>query len=120
MSSYSIRYPNLLKNVPQRLQLLVRNRAAEHHLSRGCAILSTGRYVLTDRLHGHILCMLLGIPHILLDNSYGKNRGFFEQWTRESDLVRFVKSLDEVPGAVQDLMKFGTGESFATRPSDRS
>jgi pyruvyl transferase EpsO len=57
---------------------------------RGCENLSRGRVVITDRLHGHILCLLLGIPHVVLDNSYGKISAFIETWTRDSALVRLA------------------------------
>jgi pyruvyl transferase EpsO len=48
--------------------------------------------VITDRLHGHILCTLLGIPHVVLDNSYGKIQGFLESFTGECELVRRAES----------------------------
>jgi pyruvyl transferase EpsO len=50
-------------------------------------LLAAGRRVVTDRLHGHILCLLVGIPHCLYDNSYGKNREFYRAWTSSSDFV---------------------------------
>ncbi|PVD31816.1 hypothetical protein C0Q70_07234 [Pomacea canaliculata] len=34
----------------------------------GLSFLQRGRVVITDRLHGHILSVLLGIPHVLIDN----------------------------------------------------
>lgn len=70
----------------------IHDRVAEDHLRRGCALLGSGRVVITDRLHGHILSLLLGIPHVLLDARYGKCRGFYDTWTRESGLVRFADS----------------------------
>lgn len=54
-----------------------------HRLERGTRILSAGRVVATNRLHAYILSLLLGIPHFLSDNSYGKVRGFHEAWTRD-------------------------------------
>jgi exopolysaccharide biosynthesis predicted pyruvyltransferase EpsI len=54
---------------------------AHLRLQRGLAILSQGRVVVTDRLHAHILSLLLDIPHVALDNSYGKLSAFAEQWT---------------------------------------
>ncbi len=39
---------------------------ARERVARGCRLLSRGRAVITDRLHGHILCTLLGIPHVVL------------------------------------------------------
>jgi pyruvyl transferase EpsO len=49
-------------------------------LERGLRLLSKGRTVTTDRLHGHILCTLLGIPHVVIDNSYGKLSAFMDTW----------------------------------------
>jgi pyruvyl transferase EpsO len=65
---------------------------AEARLRRGCDLLSRGKVVITDRLHGHILCLLLGIPHVLLDNNYGKVRGFHDTWTADSPLTHWAAS----------------------------
>jgi exopolysaccharide biosynthesis predicted pyruvyltransferase EpsI len=64
-------------------------------LTRGCSLLSRATVVVTDRLHGHVLCLLLGIPHVLLDNNYGKIRGFHETWTRDCPLVHWAASPTE-------------------------
>ena len=55
----------------------------EHRLDRGCRTLARGEVVATNRLHGYILSLLMGIPHYFADNSYGKVRSFHEAWTRE-------------------------------------
>lgn len=65
---------------------------AHERLLRGCRMLSRGSAVITDRLHGHILCLLLGIPHVVLDNSYGKVKGFFDAWTYQSPLARWAST----------------------------
>ncbi len=61
---------------------------ATSQLRLGIEILSGGRVAVTDRLHGHILCLLLGTPHVMLDNSYGKLTSFHATWTAGSPLVR--------------------------------
>ena len=63
--------------------------------ARGCSLMASARVVVTDRLHAHILCVLLGVPHVLLDNSYGKVRGFYEAWTSECSFARWADSADE-------------------------
>jgi pyruvyl transferase EpsO len=63
--------------------------AARRRLARGLRLLSRGRRVVSDRLHAHILCLLLGIPHRLEDNSYGKNGAFYRTWTSGSELVEW-------------------------------
>ncbi|WP_276524270.1 polysaccharide pyruvyl transferase family protein, partial [Enterobacter hormaechei] len=45
---------------------------ARRRVERGLRLLSRGERIVTDRLHGHILSLLLGIPHVVLDNDYGK------------------------------------------------
>jgi pyruvyl transferase EpsO len=54
---------------------------AQRRLNRGIRILSRGKIVITDRLHGHIISALLGKPQILFDNHYkkiGNYRACFE------------------------------------------
>jgi exopolysaccharide biosynthesis predicted pyruvyltransferase EpsI len=68
------------------------DRLARERLRVGREILSRGRVVVTDRLHVHILCLLLGIPHVCLDNSYGKLTAFITTWTESSPLVHRAAS----------------------------
>lgn len=68
---------------------------ARSRVRRGVQRLSGARAVVTDRLHGHIMCMLLGIPHVLLPEGSGKIRAFYETWTHTSPLVRWCESEPE-------------------------
>ena len=68
---------------------------AKGRMAPGLDALAYGRTVITDRLHGHVLCLLLGRPHILLDNTYGKNRRFLDEWTMTSPLVRWADTPQE-------------------------
>jgi pyruvyl transferase EpsO len=86
-------YPRKLAFL-ETLMTVLRNRAAWTRVRRGCAILSSGRVVITDRLHGHILCVLMDIPHVVLDNSYGKLSHFYGSWTASTPRARFAESLD--------------------------
>lgn len=74
----------------QKLQLY--DLFATQRLERGCKMLGQGRTVVTDRLHGHILSILMGIPHIVLDNSYGKIRAVYDTWTKDCGLVEWAES----------------------------
>lgn len=68
---------------------------SRERLMRGVRLLSSARVIVTDRLHGHILCQLLHIPHVLLDNSYGKIKSFWNSWTEESPFVYWADSQEE-------------------------
>lgn len=56
---------------------------ANRWVRRGVDLLSSAQVVVTDKLHGHILSTLLGIPNVVLDNSYGKVSGTLDAWTGE-------------------------------------
>lgn len=48
------------------------------------------KIVLSDRLHGAILALLLDKELIMADNSYHKNRGFYEAWLRDRQKISFL------------------------------
>lgn len=56
-------------------QRLAWSNISRARMELGRRIVSSGRVVLTDRLHVHVLCVLLGKPHVFFDNSYGKIHG---------------------------------------------
>ncbi len=90
---YSLFFENeQARNAYNRLDFDGRSQAS---LTRALYMLSLGRLVITDRLHGHIFCLLLGIPHVFLNNDHGKNWDFYETWTRQSPLCRLARDPQE-------------------------
>jgi exopolysaccharide biosynthesis predicted pyruvyltransferase EpsI len=87
------------------------DRLAQRRLGRGCSLVASARVVITDRLHAHILCVLLGIPHVLLDNSYGKVRSFYEAWTSECSFVRWAGSTDDALVQARALLAEAASET---------
>jgi pyruvyl transferase EpsO len=73
----SRRYPNRVAPLAPWLA----DTVAGWRVDRGIRVLTQGERVITDRLHAHILCVLLGIPHTVVDNSYGKLSSFIDTWT---------------------------------------
>lgn len=51
------------------------------------ALFAKHNLIITDRLHGHILAVLMDMPTLVLDNSYGKNSRYASVWTARSRLV---------------------------------
>lgn len=98
-----LRWPWLRPLTDRQLQRAFPALATER-LDRGVALLSSGRVVVTDRLHGHILSCMLGIPHVVLDNSYGKVHRFARQWTSTSPLVRLASTLGDAQAQAQSLL----------------
>jgi exopolysaccharide biosynthesis predicted pyruvyltransferase EpsI len=70
-------------------------RLARGHLARGVASLAGAEVVVTDRVHGHILALLLGRPQVVLDNEDGKVHALVRGWTAGSPLVHLATSADE-------------------------
>lgn len=80
---------------------------AKRRVARGCRILSRGRVVITDRLHGHILSLLLGIPHVILDNNYGKLRAYWTRFTRGAPGVLAASTPEEALLMAEGLLQDG-------------
>jgi exopolysaccharide biosynthesis predicted pyruvyltransferase EpsI len=76
---------------------------ARQRLARGLELLGSAQVVITDRLHAHVLCVLMGIPHVLLDNSYGKLSSFHQTWTAEVDNARWAQSPTEALSLAEQL-----------------
>jgi pyruvyl transferase EpsO len=81
--------------------------AAWARIQRGCKLLSRGRVVITDRLHAHILCTMLGIPHVVLDNHYGKVQNFIASWTLGNPLVHRAATPEAAVAQAAALLKAG-------------
>jgi exopolysaccharide biosynthesis predicted pyruvyltransferase EpsI len=77
---------------------------AKRYLTLGCNFLSKGKVVVTDRLHGHILCLLMGIPHVCLDNSYHKIRNFQKTWTQNVQGIVYASSIEEAEKKSEELL----------------
>lgn len=87
-----------------RRELLYRT-LAEKRLDRGLRMLGSGRVVVTDRLHAHILSLLLDLPHVRMDNSYGKISGFAKAWTADSNIC--VECTNNMGEAIEKAKALG-------------
>lgn len=66
---------------------------AARYVQGGCALLGSGQVVITDRLHAHILCSLMGIPHVVLDNSYRKIKNLRDTWKTGDGLCQQAETM---------------------------
>ena len=55
----------------------------------------TASMVVTDRLHAHVLASLMGIPHVVLDNSYQKVSQIMRDYSGAFSTAHLVADLDE-------------------------
>jgi pyruvyl transferase EpsO len=75
--------PKLWKAVSGSSRHFLFRSAARRRLQYGVEMLGSGRVVITDRLHGHVLATLLGLPHCVMDSQFGKVRALWDTWTHE-------------------------------------
>ena len=61
---------------------------ANRRVDRGRALLSSAERIVSDRLHVHILSVLMNIPHVSIDNNYGKIHAYIRDWTSDCPLVQ--------------------------------
>ncbi|MEW8544917.1 MAG: polysaccharide pyruvyl transferase family protein [Candidatus Thiodiazotropha sp.] len=72
----------------------------------GMLFLQRGRVVVTDRLHGHILSVLCGIPHVIIDPVNHKITSYMKSWTGGiEDIVVANSSEDALDKAIGLLKK---------------
>ena len=80
---------------PERIKEGKLQAAARARVRRGIRQISRGRAIVTDRLHVHICSLLIGRPHAVLDNSYGKVRRFMAAFSGGTELSYRAASLDD-------------------------
>jgi exopolysaccharide biosynthesis predicted pyruvyltransferase EpsI len=77
----------------------------------GLDLLAEAPVVVTDRLHAHILCLLIGVPHVVVDTGYGKLRAFVDAWTAGHPRVRLARDAGEAEAAAIELAGHETVET---------
>jgi len=62
--------------MPSELDVRIRwfHLLASNRVARGMKQVGSSAYVITDRLHTHIFCVLLNVPHSVLDNKLWKDQ----------------------------------------------
>ncbi|KAB0677697.1 polysaccharide pyruvyl transferase family protein [Aureimonas leprariae] len=83
---------------------------ANRRVQYGVKLLSAGKRIVTNRLHIHIVSTLMNIPHVALDNNYGKIHGYIDAWTAASPLVRKAKNDQEVLTGLSELPYVANGD----------
>jgi exopolysaccharide biosynthesis predicted pyruvyltransferase EpsI len=88
----------------RRVPLIGARRFAQRRVAFACATLGRGRVVVTDRLHGHILSLLMGIPHVIRDTRHRKVAAFHQTFTDASRTTLLAEAPEDVPPLVRSLL----------------
>ncbi|MFN7225433.1 MAG: polysaccharide pyruvyl transferase family protein [Paracoccaceae bacterium] len=87
----------------QGLRTAVFNAMATARVNLGFAQLDRAEVVVTDRLHGHIMSTLLGKPHVVIDNYYGKIARFIDAFGKD-DATLQASTYAEAREMADDLL----------------
>lgn len=86
-----------------RISMMYREAMYRHQAMRrvmtGVRQLARAKRIVADRLHVHLLSLLLRQPHLVLDNSYGKISRYIDTWGQD-DLTTRISSLDMLQAAL--------------------
>lgn len=74
---------------------------AERQTARAASWIAGSSVVATDRLHVAVMAFLLRVPHVVVDNSYGKISSFFHTWLPNSSITTFVPDRDSALASVE-------------------
>lgn len=63
------------------------------------------RLIITDRLHGMILCALVGTPCIAFDNVSKKVSSVYNDWLKELPYIRIADGGDDISSLIEQLLQ---------------
>ncbi len=95
--SYLMLPPLRKRLMSRRAQMYQRH--ARQRVSRGVAQICSAKRVVSDRLHVHILSMILGKEHYILDNNYGKIQRFIAAWQADNSTT----IINDIPTLIREL-----------------
>ncbi|WP_158559255.1 polysaccharide pyruvyl transferase family protein [Deminuibacter soli] len=101
INSLDIKISKRLIKVPVINQLIdprhgmKRRDARTNYISNGIKFINRYDTIYTTRLHGYILSVLLNKQVYMLDNSYGKNSGFYNTWMKDFEKSVFLGSVSK-------------------------
>jgi pyruvyl transferase EpsO len=88
------------------LRTAVCNGAARVTVDTAKGLVSGADVVVSDRLHAHVLCSLLGIPHVVVDTRFGKISSFIDTWMGDCELVNVAESPHEAIEMARAIAKY--------------
>lgn len=80
------------------------NAMARARVAMGLHQIDRHEVLVTDRLHGHIMATLLGKPHVVIDNFYGKIANFIQAFGKD-DVTLTAENFTQAHEMAQQLLE---------------
>jgi exopolysaccharide biosynthesis predicted pyruvyltransferase EpsI len=102
-----VRYRRRVRWVPTYPQWIVQRLIAslnDINISGALRMYGSAKLVVVDRLHAHVLAILLGINHVALDNNYQKIGAVFHDYTGEFATANYATDISGARDYVKELI----------------
>lgn len=70
----------------------IKKNIKDASLQEGIKFLTNYNKIITTRMHAHIIATMLGINNTIIDNSYSKNKNFYNTWTKNIQICKYKKN----------------------------
>lgn len=94
----------LVSGAADRLAWPVWNALSRANFRTGVRDVGRGATLLTDRLHGHLLAVLCGVPHVVVNDGLGKIEAMWQTWTHAVPNARYAASWDDAATHLGELV----------------
>jgi exopolysaccharide biosynthesis predicted pyruvyltransferase EpsI len=101
-----VRYRRRLPWLPTFPQRVVQRLIAslnDINIAGALKLYSSARLIVVDRLHAHVLAILLGIDHVALDNNYQKIGAVFQDYTGKFSTARYATDTEVARAYVREF-----------------
>ena len=86
----------VLWRLAQQIRCKEASKMAAMRLARGLVFLAGAERIVTDRLHGVILALLIGRKVFAFDNTYGKVSSYISTWMKGTPNLRLCITVEEI------------------------
>ena len=74
------------------------------NLNHALTLYTPAKALVVDRLHAHVLAILLGIDHVLLDNNYRKLGAVYDDYSSRFETAHYSVDLDDTKRQITEIM----------------
>lgn len=91
-------------DIPNRIVRRVLSTINEINISGALKLYAPAKVVVADRLHAHVLAVLLGIDHVVLDNNYRKLSAVYEDYSGHFTSAHYATDIDDARSLTEELV----------------
>lgn len=91
--------------LPDRLGAAAISAINRINIAGSVALYSGARVIVVDRLHAHILAVLLGLPNVVMDNNYRKISAIYEEYSGQFSTAHYASDIASARLEAENLLE---------------